>query len=331
MTVQVNPVLGRELRERMRGARSFVALTIYLCILVLTMVLAYKANSEAGSAFGDAFDLGRRTAVGRLVLEWVLFIMLLLVLFLVPGFTAGAVAGERERQTLVPLQVTLLPPRSILWGKVSAALAFIALLLVAAAPLLAVAFLLGGISVGQAVRGLLGVLLVALLLALIVVGISAMVRRVQAATVLAYAATFVLAIGSFVVWGSLELATESDEFGRETPPGWVLVPNPIVLVADLAAGSSTGGDGPLSSTAELVRDAQDGMEDDFGDDFGGGFGADEFVVLEPGVAFEDPIGGDGLSDGSPVWPWSLLSLAALAALFFWLGCRRLRTPAESER
>lgn len=317
--MRINPVLGRELRERMRGPRSFVALTLYLCVLVLAVVVSYKAGSEL-STFDAAFDLGRRTAVGRQVLEWVLLVMLLLVLFLVPGFTAGAVAGERERQTLVPLQVTLLGPRSILWGKVTAALAFIAFLVVAAAPLLAVAFLLGGTSVAQAAKGLAGVLVVALLLALIVVGISAMVRRVQAATVLAYAATFLLAIGSFALWASVRVATADDDLGRERAPGWLLVPNPVVLVADLAAGG-TRGDGPLAGISEAVRDAQDGREDVDGDRGVVVFGDDVGAARAP-----DPDG-----DGGAVWPWSLLALGALGAVFFFAGARRLRTPAEAER
>jgi hypothetical protein len=314
----MNPVLGRELRERMRGPRSFVALTVYLCILVLAMVVAYKATSDVGS-FDGAFDLGRRTAVGRDVLEWVLLVMLLLVLFLVPGFTAGAVAGERERQTLVPLQVTLLRPHSILWGKVTAALAFVAFLVVAAAPLLAVAFLLGGISVGQAARGLAGVLLVALLLSLIVVGISALVRRVQAATVLAYATTFLLVIGSFALWAAVRVATADDDLGRERAPGWILLPNPVVLVADLAAAGSSA-NGPLGGISEAVRDAQDGTED--GDQDAG-------VVV-----FGDEVGAARVADdgeGGAVWPWSLLALGGIAAAFFFAGARRLRTPAEAER
>jgi ABC-type transport system involved in multi-copper enzyme maturation permease subunit len=319
MTARINPVLGRELRERMRGPRSFVALTLYLCVLVLAVVISYKGSSEL-STFDAAFDLGRRTAVGRQVLEWVLFVMLLLVLFLVPGFTAGAVAGERERQTLVPLQVTLLRPRSILWGKVTAALAFVTFLVVAAAPLLAVAFLLGGTSVAQAAKGLAGVLVVALLLALVVVGISAMVRRVQAATVLAYAATFLLAIGSFVLWASVRLASADDDLGRERAPGWLLVPNPVVLVADLTAGGSSG-NGPLASIADSVRDAQDGTDDT---------DRDRGVVV-----FGDDIGAprafDPDSGAGPVWPWSLLTLGGVAAVFFLAGARRLRAPAEAER
>ena len=55
-----------------------------------------------------------------------MLMMVVLVLFFVPGLAAGAIAGERERQTLATLQVTLLRPRSILVGKIAAALAYLA-------------------------------------------------------------------------------------------------------------------------------------------------------------------------------------------------------------
>ncbi|MGH9269998.1 MAG: ABC transporter permease, partial [Ilumatobacteraceae bacterium] len=142
MTV-LNPVLGRELKERMRGVRSFAALAIFLALLILTTWIVYRGNQQTDPF---SFDLARQTRVGRELYEWILSIMLVLVLFFVPGLTAGAIAGERERQTLLPLQVTLLRPRSIVWGKVLAALAYLALMIVAALPLFAVAYQLGGIT-----------------------------------------------------------------------------------------------------------------------------------------------------------------------------------------
>src|SRR5205085_1967042 len=69
------------------------------------------------------------SSAGRSIYHWLLFVMLALICFIVPGLTAGAIAGERERQTLIPLQITLLSPRSIVFGKLLASLAFVVLLL----------------------------------------------------------------------------------------------------------------------------------------------------------------------------------------------------------
>ena len=151
MAIAVNPVLGRELKERMRGRRAVIILTIYLVLLTLALWLVYEAAS-ASNDFGNPLPT-QLAEVGSTVFEWVLFFMLLIILFLVPAQTAGAIAGERERQTLVPLQITLLSPRSILLGKVCAAMAFLALLIVAAVPLLAIAYLIGGVTIQQVLGG----------------------------------------------------------------------------------------------------------------------------------------------------------------------------------
>ena len=107
---------------------------MFVLLLTLTAFLVFEGSQAASSAF----DIGARTRSGRLVFESVVLIMTVLVLFFVPALCAGAIAGERERQTLATLQVTLLRPRSILLGKVVAALAYLVLLIVAALPVLGV-------------------------------------------------------------------------------------------------------------------------------------------------------------------------------------------------
>ena len=54
-----------------------------------------------------------------------------MALLVVPAFTAGAVAGERERHTFELLYTTPLSPFSIVAGKVIASTGYLLLLLVA--------------------------------------------------------------------------------------------------------------------------------------------------------------------------------------------------------
>src|SRR5438874_1219300 len=120
----LNPVLARELKERMRGKRAVVILTAYLAILAIAAQLIYRSASRDRSTFIVGPDPLAAASVGRSMFETLLTFMVVLVLFIVPGMTAGSVAGERERRTLAPLQVTLMSPRSILAGKLMASLAF---------------------------------------------------------------------------------------------------------------------------------------------------------------------------------------------------------------
>ncbi|MBK8024641.1 MAG: hypothetical protein IPK19_25260 [Chloroflexi bacterium] len=55
-------------------------------------------------------------------------IELILILFIAPAFTAGAITGERERQTYDLLQTTLLSKATFVIGKLESALGYIVLL-----------------------------------------------------------------------------------------------------------------------------------------------------------------------------------------------------------
>ena len=318
MSIRMNPVLGRELKERARGFRSFAIVTIFVAFLALTAFLVYQGNKTAASVF----DLGRQTRLGRDLFDFVLFIMALLVLFFVPGLSAGAVAGERERQTLLPLQVTMMSPRSILWGKVSAAIAFLGLLVVASMPVFAVAYLLGGIRLTDILLGVWAILLMALLVAVMVVAISTFARRVQTATLLSYAFVALLVILGPLLYLTLGVLDAQDQTDPTDPPAFLLTPNPIVLVADIVADPTTGSvSAPLGAIAEGVDTAKRENDGRWFAWFPDEARNDVAFVFDEGVG----------TGGVPAWVLSLVSLGTLAGVMFLAAARRLRTPAETER
>jgi ABC-type transport system involved in multi-copper enzyme maturation permease subunit len=327
MALTLNPVLGRELKERMRGLKAFVALMIFLALLTVTVWLVYQANSQVDQF---NFDLERQTRIGRELFEWVLSIMLLLLCFFIPGLTAGAVAGERERQTLLPLQITLLKPRQILWGKISAALAYLALLIVSSLPIFAVAYQLGGVSLLDGLRGIVCVLVIGVLLATMVVGISARAKRVQTATLLSYGFTFVFLFGTLILFGAIGIvdAARGNNEDSVNPPAIVAAANPLVFLADATSGENVQiGNTPLRPLRELIVRAYD--END------GWFLGDDKVQFDNDgnqIFIDQGFNGDIVERrGFPAWVISLIWMSALALLLFWAGCRRLRTPAETER
>ena len=226
-----NPVLRRELIERVQGAKVVVMLTVWLGLLIGILVLAYQGSVAINNGFGlDVASIGR---VGRQIFEWVLFGMLILMLFLVPGLTAGTITGERERQTLVPLQMTLMRPRDIIVGKLAAALAFLGLLIVAASPLLAVSFLVGGVSIFDMVRGLLMLAFTGVVLGSVCVAMSARLRRTSAATVACYGMTFLFSIGSFLLLIAWAIMLAVGNNGANDPPAELLSISPFAAVADV--------------------------------------------------------------------------------------------------
>jgi len=187
-----NPVLARELRQRMSTPRIVIVLTAYLAILGGALVLLYRARANSTSQFRSVPGISEFADIGQSLFEFVLFFMVLLVLFVVPGFTAASIAGERERQTLRALQVTMLSPFGIVSGKVAASIALTVLLLIVSMPLLAIAFLIGGITFSEVFISLGMLLFSAAALACITVACSALVKRVPGAILLAYGVVIAL-------------------------------------------------------------------------------------------------------------------------------------------
>lgn len=190
-----NPVASKELRERMRGGRAFAVLTVYLLLMSAFAVLMFLANApfSRGLATSVTGDLGRTVFAGVVGLE------LLLIMFIAPAFTAGAVTGERERQTYDLLKITLLPRATFLIGKLESALGFIVLLLLAALPLQSIAFLFGGVSEVELFVSF--IVLIATAIAFGAVGIffSTLTDRTVTASVRSYATALIVLVGAPVL------------------------------------------------------------------------------------------------------------------------------------
>ena len=317
--MMMNPVLSRELRERMRTGRAFVVVGIFLALLTLTAYLVYQGSSTSGDIAGD---LARQTRLGRDLYEWVLFVMLALVLFFVPALTAGAIAGERERQTLLPLQVTLLRPRSILVGKVLAGTSFMLLLLFASLPVMMVAYLLGGIRPLDGLRGVGIICVIAILLTLMVTALSALTRRVQTATLLAYGFTALLVLLGPLLYFTMRVADGSHGNDIENPPAILLALNPIAIVADATAGENSSSFTSNTTPFAFARDEVAKAKRLSNDSWFAWFPADnhraQFRI-------------EGREQGVPAWAVGTIGLAGIAALLSTFAVRRLRTPAETER
>ena len=343
----INPVLARELTERMRGPRAMVMLSGYLGVLGLVLVLVYRSKSDTANSRFGASPVTELATAGEAIFEWTLLFTMLLVLFLVPGFTAGSVAGERERQTLMAMQVTLLRPLSIVLGKLGASVVFTLLLVLATLPLLTVAYLIGGVTVPEIVRGLGMVMFTAVGIAAISLACSTFMRRVQTATVASYGMVLVLCVATFAAFFIARAIEESQGDFTADPPRILMAPNPVAALADVATdapddfggefgfvsfgGYGSGGDGPLTGIRELLT-----PDDSF-----------RFVVDDgPGVLFADGtsvegdhvIVGPGAEAGGPqgwgvmpLWAQNVLIVGALAVLSVILSSVRLRTPAKTER
>jgi ABC-2 type transport system permease protein len=188
---RTNPVMLKELRERMRGARAFAVITVYLGLMSAFSVLLYVAYSP----FNRGISSSVTGELGRVLFAGVVGIELVLIIFIAPAFTAGAVTGERERKTYDLLQITLLPRPSFIIGKLESALGYIFLLLLAAIPLQSIAFLFGGVSETELFLSFEILVVTAITLGTIGLFFSTVAERTLTASVRSYTFAFGLIFG----------------------------------------------------------------------------------------------------------------------------------------
>lgn len=177
-----NPITVKELRSRMRGRRAFVVLTLYLLGMGTIIAIVYAAYAAAATT---RYGPDVREA-GKSVFAVVIGVEAILVMFIGPSFTAGAISGERERQTFDLLRTTLLTPGELVAGKLWSALSYVLLLIVASIPLQSIAFFLGGLSWEELLIGQLLITVAALAYAMFGLYCSSVMKSTLSASVMTF-------------------------------------------------------------------------------------------------------------------------------------------------
>ncbi len=240
-----NPMVMKELRGRMRGARAFIVLTIYLALMSGFVTLIYLVFAESFSLSGPS----QGGEIGRVLFRSIVGVELFLVTFIAPAFAASAISGERERQTYDLLRTTLLPARKLVSGKLFATLSYILLLLLAAIPLQSLAFLFGGVSELEVALAFVVLLATAILLGSVGVFFSAVTRRTLSASVLSYA--FALSTIIMLPLGALLIAPIFNSLGPATTDA---LETALFYIAGLAV--ATNPMATLFGTLLLLSDQQ---------------------------------------------------------------------------
>lgn len=193
-----NPIVLKELRVRMRGWRAATVLIVHLTTLGCFASFIYFVVSESASFSGS---VGAGQTMGQTLFYSTYLMLLVLVVFLSPAFTAGAISGEREKKTIDLLITTLLPEHALVVGKLISALAYVVLLILAALPIQSLAFMFGGVVLSEMVIGTILLLVTALIVGAVGILVSSIIRSSIASTVLTYAVILMSTLGIPIMIG----------------------------------------------------------------------------------------------------------------------------------
>jgi ABC-type transport system involved in multi-copper enzyme maturation permease subunit len=141
------PLLSRELSEQAAHARHYVLRCLCALVMFAACFVAMRDVLVADQAAG-LMSLGGGLVLVRSVTET----QSILILLFLPAITCGAIAGEKERNTLAILLTTRLSPLTIVLEKLASRLVIVFVLLLLSLPLLAVAYSMGGISLPELLR-----------------------------------------------------------------------------------------------------------------------------------------------------------------------------------
>jgi ABC-type transport system involved in multi-copper enzyme maturation permease subunit len=304
----------KELRGRMRGRRAFVILTFYLLFLAgiawAWELIAERTYGGSGTQFGGSGAFAS-AVVGQEIFGALLIVETLLVVFLAPAFTAGAISMEREKQTLEMLAATPISSIAIVIGKLLSALTYVFILIGASIPLTAIVFVFGGVGPDEVLRGYAVLLVSAIGLGALGLFVSALMQGTQAATVVTFFGVMALTMGTiFVVlfWTTMAGLGPNQSIQRTgvgpikgRPPQALLWFNPFAAQYDVICGASDGYGGWCTRLADVTHGALS---------IGIGGGATSGVSTSPvgGVPPDGGVPADGkviVSDVAPIQPFGI--------------------------
>jgi|GEM_PF-2098674 len=176
------PVLMKEMRSRMRGARA-PALVLASGGMAVIIGIFILLNADYSDPMQRTETMAR---TGRLLFTSLVELEAILAALIAPALTAGAIAAEDEKQTLDLLLLTRLSSANIVLGKLFSSLSFLTVILITALPVTALAFVFGGVSPWQLVFSQLLVIAVVLCFGAFGLCCSVYCRRTTTALVIAY-------------------------------------------------------------------------------------------------------------------------------------------------
>lgn len=306
--LQPNPIIVKELRSRMRGGRPYLILSGYLlglCAICYGVIRIFAAQSQAGTPIISAH-------VGQGLFAALALAETLLITFLTPALTAGAVSSEREQLTYDLLLATPLRPGRILSGKLIAALSYVLLLIFAAVPLGSVILLFGGVAPRDLLKVLLLLLSIALATGMLGLLCSTIARRTLRATIMTYLIIMILIVGAYLL---VAVRTAATTFGPPSSSRLMAISPFGAMTSIVLQSAQAGGSTMLIDKGMMERSSM-----------GGGMGGNVLLNMQPfssltyGLVDNNP----GGASVQPMYRYAYVGYTMFSIACYWLASHWVR-------
>lgn len=231
MRIMMNPIMKKDFKVTARSMKMAWGLMAYEAILAFIFIIALSVLSlQTGyyqNIYGELISLFPLIGIAQVSI----------VALTIPVMTASSISGEKERQTFDIMLTTCLPPGAIVFGKVFSSVAEVMLYVAASIPIMALAFVLGGLSWGTLFLFLVVIFVFATLAGSIGVFCSSISRKSIVSIILAYVGYFLVCFLTVLPMIIMLFATRGDEVYDSTI---FLLLNPIVFLEEFFMLAMTG-------------------------------------------------------------------------------------------
>lgn len=184
--MKINPVYGKEIKLRVRSLKFAMTILFFNLVLIAIALLGFEMSFNVN--WNSTIDYS-----GAAIVYWIIICLeSAMVAFLVPVFTAGSIAGEREKQTLEILLTTVLKPRQIIFGKLMSSISMVVLLVFSSLPVISIVFTIGGITMFNILQFVIFIGVMSFFIGSMGMFASAFVKKAIPATVLSLAMVMIV-------------------------------------------------------------------------------------------------------------------------------------------
>lgn len=266
-SVVSNPLVRLEFLRRFRTGGAAWGIPLLTIVPGIAVTIAYASATRSldslvmgMDAMGgnsmkelDGVSVSQVAGTGAPMFVALIAGVVFTLLVLIPAVVGGSISNERNNQTLQPLQLTSLTPTDILFGKLVSSTAYLFLLMLCLAPVVAVPFLVGGVSFANLLTAYLVLGMICVELAAVALAVSALLSKPVVSIVSSLIVTGVLVIGPWVLMGLAFWAQATE--GRVVPEDSVYrllaCPSPIALFS-LVGDVGTASASDFAGTAGVV-------------------------------------------------------------------------------
>ena len=205
-------VVAKEFASRLQGRLTYVILTLMVIsftgLVLGSFGLMVASVPTLVPVIGSSAASSTTTSVPQLVSAYrgvflffaMAFCLMAALAVVAPAVASTAVSGEREESTFDLLLSSGLHPRSIVFGKLAAAVGFVLLIALTAIPGFAMAWMFGGVAAVDVILTVLLLLSALWLFSAIGLFCSALGRTSAVAALYAYGLIFLLGTGTLALY-----------------------------------------------------------------------------------------------------------------------------------